>query len=147
MSIICRFSFTCRFRLKTVLEIDILAIFDIESTSFRCRCIFHSHWAASRSKKSTLTGQNYYFSSNRAVAEKYFCKVIIKTKINTEGYNFEAIIEFKRSIAAAAAEGGGIGCAFHISYLAGFQSHYREALIALKVALPLSITIRRFSFF
>ena len=42
MSIICRFS--CCFRLESGPEIDMLATFDVESTSFRCHRIFLSHW-------------------------------------------------------------------------------------------------------
>ena len=42
MSIIRRFR--CCFRLESGPEIDMLLKFDVESTSFRCRRIFLSHW-------------------------------------------------------------------------------------------------------
>ena len=46
MSVMCRF--TCRFRLESGPEIDMLATFDVESKSFRCLRIFLSHWEVPR---------------------------------------------------------------------------------------------------
>ena len=43
ISILCLF--TCRFRLDSGPEIDMLATLDVESTSFRCRRISLSHRA------------------------------------------------------------------------------------------------------
>ena len=40
------FRLTCRFRLKCGPEIDMQATFDVESTWFRCRFTFHSHWVS-----------------------------------------------------------------------------------------------------
>ena len=42
----------CRFFVVFMLEIDILAIFDVESTSFRCRHICFSHWVCCLESRS-----------------------------------------------------------------------------------------------